>query len=715
MKKTSEERIKCYHDCIETISSSMSQILAKRQTSEDTRFCRWDGQSEDGKKHDDAIGDKAMPFEGASDARIYTADMLINEHVDELVLAATRATPKVVGMESTDEYKAGKMWAILKWLRETQWGSDFRDQLEILANYQEGDTPAAAVLWIDWVQERALEMKQLSVDDLMQEVMKEMGEAATTDLLVDLVRMCADPMREEELATLLRNMFPNVSAGTAKKAAQSLQAGQIAEFPRPYFRKNRPEMKALRLYDDVFIRTNIREFQRAPELFRREWLIKAEVKERAATENWNKEFVKKLIGDDEDDKGFEAQSCFSDDSSNLRTNPSNGLDLLEPRDGMYELLTCYEYETDDDGVLGIWVTVFSGLIDIPAKEPELFDRKHGKYPAVMFTRELTGARRLDSRGISEIVQTVQNQQKATHDAVSDHVQVMTNPPLKTGRGAPKFQVLLAPFGQVEAGPREDVSFLVRPPFPEAAKWMSDKLQRDVNEYYGRPDANLPPSMAQIKSQARIDRFLAYLKDAYAMTIQLIQQFMTDEDIQRITNRGLQVARTVEEIQGQYDLKLSFDVRDLDMEFVKLKADMYATSIKALDTRATVQWDRGVQRLVEAVDPFAADEMIMPTNIADERETREEKANFAKIVAGVEPEMTEGGINAQARIQVLQEMIGQRQQNPSAFYPLSPASQAILDNRMKYLEFQVQQQKNAITGKFGTEPVDTAMIGAEGEQ
>jgi hypothetical protein len=714
MKKTTEERIKAYQETIDKIATDTSQILSTRQTNEDTRFCRWEGQSDDGRKHEEDIGDKALPFEGASDARVPTADMLINEHVDELVLAATRAIPKVVGMESTDEYRAGKMWAILKWLRESKWGSDFRDQMEMLANYVDGDTPAAAILWVDWVQERALEMKQLSVDDLMQEVMKEMGQEATEDMLVDLVRMCADPMREDELVTLLQNMFPNLSKGTAKKAAASLQRGEIAEFPRPYFRKNLPEMKALRLYEDVFLRPNIRDFQRAPEVFRREWLIKAEVEERAATENWDKEFVRQLIGDGEYEVGHEAESAFTNDSE-MQTNPANGMDTLEPRDGMYELLTVYEYETDDDGVLGIWVTVCSGLINIPAKEPELFDRKHGKYPGVMFTREITGARRLDSRGVSEIVQTIQNQQKSTHDAVSDHVQVMTNPPIKTGRGAPKFQVTLAPFGQVEAGPREDVSFLVRPPFPEAARWMSDKLQRDINEYWGRPDANLPPSLAQIKSQARVDKFLGYLKDAYGMVIQLVQQYMTDEDIQRITNKGLVVARTVEEIQGQYDLKLSFDVRDLDMEFVKLKAEMYAGSIKALDTKATVQSDRQVQRLIEAIDPFAADEILVPTNVADEREIREERANFAKIVAGVEPEMTEGGINAQARIQVLQEMIGQRQQNPSAFYPLSPASQAILDNRMKYLQFQVQQQQNAITGKFGTEPVDTAQVGVEGEQ
>jgi hypothetical protein len=50
---------------------------------ENTRFCRWSGQSDDGKKHADLQGDeKAFPWEGASDTRIFMADEVINSLVD---------------------------------------------------------------------------------------------------------------------------------------------------------------------------------------------------------------------------------------------------------------------------------------------------------------------------------------------------------------------------------------------------------------------------------------------------------------------------------------------------------------------------------------------------------------------------------------------------------------------------------------------------------
>ena len=57
--------------------------IAKLNANDDMRLCRWEGQTEDGKKHSDYRQDQdpAMPFEGASDVRVRLADKLINELV----------------------------------------------------------------------------------------------------------------------------------------------------------------------------------------------------------------------------------------------------------------------------------------------------------------------------------------------------------------------------------------------------------------------------------------------------------------------------------------------------------------------------------------------------------------------------------------------------------------------------------------------------------
>jgi hypothetical protein len=713
--KNPEESIKGYHDAIRTIRTNISNILAQRETNDNTRFCVWDGQSTDGRKHEIDVGDKVLPFEGASDARIRTADKIIVEHVAEIVLAATRIAPKVKGVESGDENKAGKIWALLKWLKDNQWGSDFRDQIELLCQYIEGDTPAAALLWVDWVKEKAIAVKEIDTDELLTILTDSLGEEMTDELLVDIIKMLNDPIREAELVALLRKQFPNLSQSTAKKIAVSLRENDKADFPLPYLKKNIPVIKAKRLFEDVFVNPNIREFQRSPEVFDREWLIKAEVEERAATEKWDKEFTKQLIGDDDDSsKGKEGLSAF-EEGVDVETSKTTNLSNPEPRKGYYEVLTVYEYKTDDDGAMCIWTTTFSGLIDIPAKPSEIFKRAHGKYPYVMFTRENVRPRKLDSRGIPELAQTHQSMQKLGHDAFNDHVQITTNPPLKVLQGKVKYQVTLAPFGQIEQGPRENVEYLARPPFPQSAEWMNGKLDKDIDEYFGRPNKEIDPSFALIRSQDRIDRFLSSLKDVYAMVIQLCQEFMDDEQLQRIIGKnGQPIARTIDEIQGQYDLTLTFDMRDLDIEYVSKKAKLYVEVVKQLDTKATVQWDQGVRRLMEAIDPFDADVMLIPSDVADEREIEDEKLNYSKMLAGIEPKMTEGAINAQARLNVINEENQKRQQFPQEFGAVSPASIKIIENRMKYLTFQLQQQENAQTGRLGTKPLGPEEMMTEGE-
>ena len=64
------------------IDSVMHQdIWGKRLWTEDTRYARWGGQSPDGRKREDFIGSAPLPFEGAMDAKIFTADDIINDRV----------------------------------------------------------------------------------------------------------------------------------------------------------------------------------------------------------------------------------------------------------------------------------------------------------------------------------------------------------------------------------------------------------------------------------------------------------------------------------------------------------------------------------------------------------------------------------------------------------------------------------------------------------
>ena len=39
--------------------------MSRLTTSDDQRMCRWEGQSDDGRKHEDSLGFEPFPFEGS--------------------------------------------------------------------------------------------------------------------------------------------------------------------------------------------------------------------------------------------------------------------------------------------------------------------------------------------------------------------------------------------------------------------------------------------------------------------------------------------------------------------------------------------------------------------------------------------------------------------------------------------------------------------------
>ena len=53
--------------------------LRRRDDYDDVRYARWEGQSDDGRKHEEFIGRRPIPWEGSSDVHLRLADRLVNE------------------------------------------------------------------------------------------------------------------------------------------------------------------------------------------------------------------------------------------------------------------------------------------------------------------------------------------------------------------------------------------------------------------------------------------------------------------------------------------------------------------------------------------------------------------------------------------------------------------------------------------------------------
>ena len=68
------------------------------------RYCKWSGQTDDGKKWSSQRpdGEQVFPFEGASDVRVRLVDSTINEIVATLTTAFERGSLKVSGVDVGD-------------------------------------------------------------------------------------------------------------------------------------------------------------------------------------------------------------------------------------------------------------------------------------------------------------------------------------------------------------------------------------------------------------------------------------------------------------------------------------------------------------------------------------------------------------------------------------------------------------------------------------
>ena len=668
-------------------------VAVRRSEAEDTIYCRWPDQSPKGIKDKEIIGRDPFPFDGASDARVRLADRIINRRVMLKIAAIKRCTVKVKGIETLDGAFAGKMHTLLKWVISSKLGRNFWRELRKIARWEESDEPAGALLGVTWNYETKLERAQVTLYEVIQMWLEQHQKDPTdpTDPTQMLMMCLHDPEMSQQACELLGPLFPNLKPTRLKKLVADLRKDDKAIYPKPYV-ISEPELSAHRWFDDAFMRVNVRTLSHAGMILVREWVTKFELLERENSHGYSSTFITKALK-------HEGSSVIPDQG-----NPNSTGDVTSTiytnKDryaGLYEIWTAYRKTTDEDGIPGIYVEVFHHAVDEAAKDRELLDYKHGEYPCVDFWRETLTNRLMDSRSTAQLAMTDQEALKRQVDTFSDHTSITVLPSIFTPMDRPRMGLVLGPLREVPRRRPTDYEFMKPPEYPQASEAERQAIMRRVAEYFGLPHKELDPNEVVLQMQDMVDNFLASLADVYWMLIQLCQQYLSDEEITRIVGgNGIPIARNLEEIQGKFDLELSFDVRDLDLEYLGKLLSM-VTGMSQLDTQATIQRDKLVQRLFAAVDPNLAEDTLTDVATATANEVDDEENNFLKIMGGIEPEMQEKGQNWAARLQVLE---GIPKKFPWTLPKLDAVSQELYKRRMAHLQFQLQQEKNAITGKVG---------------
>jgi hypothetical protein len=110
----------------------------------------------------------------------------------------------------------------------------------------------------------------------------------------------------------------------------------------------------------------------------------------------------------------------------------------------------------------------------------------------------------------------------------------------------------------------------------------------------------------------------------------------------------------------------------------------------------------IRYMMAALDQNLSDLIVQDIGVATAAEQEDEQTAFAKIAAGTEPPLKEGGQNAQVRLQTLQQII---QSNPAVQqrYQQDEIFRSMIDARAQAFQFQLQQQQNAVIGRTGAQP------------
>lgn len=660
---------------------------------DDIRLARWEGQTDDGKKHSEERpnGDGAFPFEGASDVRCRLVDRTINDIVAMLMTTFDRCQIKVKGTEFSDTEASATSNILMSWLLESRLRSEVRKEAELLANYTQQYGWSA--LNVVWEQEMGTRYQSVRLDELNAIVQKAM-EADPETTLKDLIPAIQNPEQEDYAVDLIQQYLQAVKRKDVKKAVKQLREEGSAKIPEVFIAKNLPSISALKPYEEVSFPPETIDIQKARVVFRRAFVTEVELRSMAALEEWSEEFIEQAVAT----AGFHTQ--FND--SFLLPAATLAENHINRNDNLIELVYAYSRNIDEDGVQGVYQTIFCPQAGSEVYASHgLLGYAHNKYPFVVYRRELIRRPIYESRGIPEISMTDQEEIKAQRDAIRDRTAFTTMPPVLVKK---KYGGInrIAPGIHLPVTSPDDYRFMQTPTGEtQTAFNLIQMVEMEHCSYFGIPHPNIPAARTQVTQQLTINNWLNVWSEAFAMTFSLMLQYMDAEEIEGITGRPL--PQNISAISNMFDFQIKYDVRELDTNFVIEKLKAITQFVLPLDAGGVIDKNKLVKAAIEAIDPEKAKELIVNQASASQQMYKDIQSDIGLMMLGNEANYVENDPAAQTKLQYMQDIMSK---NPKAQQQMQsdPHFRALAENYIKNLQMSVMQQQNKQIGRTGVTPV-----------
>ena len=713
---------------MENALTDSGDFQGRMENNERIKGCSWDGQSADGRKHEDDLGHPATPWEGASDAQVPLAEIIITEQnlLCTTALAAGMAQAEAVD-GADDPAAASAVGPVLKWLRSGPRRRLLRDQIDRAVNGM--NTYGHSVLAVEWHTERGLREEELTEADLLgmaqrlmlqttmpglQQVLEagqenpenaqseEMTQAVQEAEMVlmqteqQLQAALLDPAKRPELEALVGQLLNGEEEETLHvdkdeicRLVAALQAGEPGIYYRPYLKTNEPRFEALMPFVDVFYPANTTELDRAEWVARVRWFTKTRLQDLAALEGWDEAWVEQVLKH----AGHAFAGLIGPGRSWLLGGAAVRRGIMQSQQTEeYQIVEIYHKATCKGGTPVLYRSLIHPSVTGLYGYHEPVNTVNTGFPFVALRRERTESPYLlDSRGIPEMVQSRQDAIKRQHDSATNRTDQELTPPALVPSNRAGNEWSLGPNAQIPVRRSGTLEFMKIPPVSIDSSMVRREEWRLVNIQFGRMSEDVPSSVTQQFYTKVTTDFLVDIGSAFQLAWGLCQAYWPEEVWQRIAG----VPKPALDPYG-FDLNITFDVRNLNMEWIMELVKLYSMFILPLDAEGVFDRAKFVEYVVGMVSPQAAGRFILSKDAAAQSETEDELTQLAIIMSGAEPPQKQGQ-NYALRLGVLERFL-QASQEIQQRLTGNEQMKAVFSARVKYFQAQMQQQQNAITGR-----------------
>ena len=255
---------------------------------------------------------------------------------------------------------------------------------------------------------------------------------------------------------------------------------------------------------------------------------------------------------------------------------------------------------------------------------------------------------------------------------------------------------VGPAVQLPVTKQGDYEFMKPPPrTPNTALNLIEIVERQADSYFGRANQGVPPVQPQLKQQRMVNNWLTTWTEAYQQMFTLCLQFLSPEEIQKITGSGV-IPRSD---MMQFDFVLKYDVRELDTEYVDKKLATISQYVIPQDAGGVLDRNKLIGMVTKAISPDIAEELIIDQATASQKMYTDVKTEIGLMMLGNEANYVENDPAAKTKMQYAQDIVSR---NPKAQSALQgdEVFQQLFENYSKNLQMSIMQEENKTVGRIG---------------